>query len=875
MVAAIDESARRRFEAEWIAGTRPSIESTLSRACESKRLATLEELVCIDLEYACKSGLEPELGAYLTRFPELDQAEIRDRLEAEASQIAQLHSRTRGRYRLTQEVGRGGMGVVWRAEDPELGRDVALKEMQTGLTAKTELQGRFIEEARLTAGLEHPGIVAVHALHSDEESPYYTMRLVEGRTLAEATDLAEGLLERRRLVEAVLAVARTIAFAHRSGVVHRDLKPANVIIGEHGEAVILDWGLAALSETPCDAVGTPAYMAPEQAGDGPLTPLMDVYGLGALLCHVVTGRPPNSDRLGRPAPPELRAIADLAMRFDPEERYPSAEAFAADLERYLAGEPTLAWPEPWHRRLTRWAARRRALVASAMVGTVMASLLAVLALDARHRRAQDEARRLGALQRGLDDATASAEEDLAEGHWSSAVQRLARSLDAVEGEPIDALAAELVATRAASLAGFAEHADAAGQLAFLGRDVDAAREAEGALVALGVLDHPDWWAFLPEDLPPERIDDLQWQVWDQLGLLSSLLAADQCDSARALAAHAAEFRPSPRLDRVDSCLERDPCLEGGRGYWSELERARCGYAPVPTPREAIGFALRAEQRLADDDDPRDGLGDLQAAMDADSRLAEVQWRVAQGFGTLDFLSNDVTRAFATAIELELDDTRPRSPAALALLEERLERARAHESSSEDLADLLARAESKPRAAAALPASERLPAPGEVHTLALLNAGFELGLARHWGRGMYEDRRPIWWNGMAAWTEAEISDVAHSGGNSLHIVNHTPTADHHYGTTVQTIPAEEGVRYSASVWLRGTMDLAGPAKLIVCFDEAWTLCPIHYVGHPNVGLEWIKLERFFVAPSDTLHVRIVSTDTSELWLDDLKIQRAAP
>src|SRR5262249_36552688 len=235
---------------------------------------------------------------------------------------------TRERYTLIRVHATGGMGKVWLARDDHLGREVALKELGDEQAGHPAAWARFVREARITGQLEHPGIVPVYELarRPENQQPFYTMRFVEGRTLSgAATDFHQRRslgqaqsLELRALLNAFVTICNAVAYAHARGVVHRDLKGNNVLLGEFGEVIVLDWGLAkvlgqteqevrrrpvqdnqdpALQGTLQGAVmGTPEYMAPEQAA-GQLDRIdqrTDVYGLGGILYELLTGQPPFS-----------------------------------------------------------------------------------------------------------------------------------------------------------------------------------------------------------------------------------------------------------------------------------------------------------------------------------------------------------------------------------------------------------------------------------------------------------------------------------------------------------------------------------------------------------------------------------------------------
>ncbi len=275
-----------------------------------------------------------------------------------------------GRYELEGELGRGGMAVVYRARDPALGRDVAIKVLPEDSSSEQRLR-RFEREARTSAQLRHPSIVAVHEAGLHEGRPYLVMELVPGENLERA--LSRGLPLRHR-VEIVRDVARALEHAHEHGVIHRDVKPGNVLVDREGRAHLTDFGLAR-SVSGSDRVtlageivGTLAYMAPEQlAGEGDaLGPACDVYSLGALLYRVLAGRPPFAraaavslmksvllDAPARPSeldpsvPRELEEVALRCLAKKPDGRYARAEDVALELDRFLeAGPATVAGTRP-------------------------------------------------------------------------------------------------------------------------------------------------------------------------------------------------------------------------------------------------------------------------------------------------------------------------------------------------------------------------------------------------------------------------------------------------------------------------------------------------------------------------------------------------
>jgi serine/threonine-protein kinase len=268
-----------------------------------------------------------------------------------------------GDYELLEEIGHGGMGVVYKARQTGLNRVVALKTIRPGCLSSAEDLQRFRTEAEATAGLQHPHVVPIHEVGEVDGQYFYSMDYIDGPSLAQR--LAAGPLPGQLAARYVLGVARAIQYAHRHGILHRDLKPSNILLDADDQPHVADFGLARkigdTGQTRTGAiVGTPSYMAPEQAAgkNRELGPACDVYGLGAVLYELLTGRPPFKsdtplDTLMQvverdPAPPrllnakidrDLEAIVLKCLEKDPARRYPSAEDLARDLEHYLQGEP--------------------------------------------------------------------------------------------------------------------------------------------------------------------------------------------------------------------------------------------------------------------------------------------------------------------------------------------------------------------------------------------------------------------------------------------------------------------------------------------------------------------------------------------------------
>jgi eukaryotic-like serine/threonine-protein kinase len=346
--------------------------------------------------------------------------------------------RRMGDYELLEELDHGGMGVVWRARHRELGRQVALKMIRGGSAAGESDVVRFRTEAEAVARLEHPGIVPVFELGEVDGVPFFTMPLMAGGSLQ--SRLAERrTLPPREAVEIVMPVAQAVAHAHGRGVLHRDLKPANILFDAAGAPHVADFGLARLMESDSHltrtgaVLGTPAYAAPEQIRGDPATTAGDVFSLGAVLYHLLTGRPPwlGTDALAamRAAadsePPSLRALdaslpRDLqtitarCLERDPARRYGSAALLAEDLGRWLRGEPVQARAVSTAERLWKWMRRRPA--AAALIGLGAVSLAVVFVQQAvSERRVRAE----NAVARRAEAAARASAQELRESLYAS------------------------------------------------------------------------------------------------------------------------------------------------------------------------------------------------------------------------------------------------------------------------------------------------------------------------------------------------------------------------------------------------------------------------------------------------------------------------
>jgi serine/threonine-protein kinase len=350
-------------------------------------------------------------------------SELESRSVGAALERMRARSRSDTRYKVQGEIGRGGMGVVLRVWDTEMGRTLAMKRIRgkesdgsapAGKPATARLLARFLEEAQITGRLDHPGIVPVHevGIAADGEL-YFTMRLVEGenlRTVFERVREGKEGWTITRALSVILRVCEAMSYAHHKGILHRDLKPSNIMVGRYGEAYVMDWGLArdlgdrdthdlrwseaseaqdnsadSLITRDGDIIGTPSYMSPEQAlGEtARIGPHSDVYSVGAMLYHLL-----SVDRISAPytprgssptaravlqalrnaapeplvnAPAELIAITEKAMQRDIALRYPDMQALAADLRAYLEGQVVSAHATGALAEARKWVQRNRAL----------------------------------------------------------------------------------------------------------------------------------------------------------------------------------------------------------------------------------------------------------------------------------------------------------------------------------------------------------------------------------------------------------------------------------------------------------------------------------------------------------------------------------
>jgi serine/threonine protein kinase len=284
-----------------------------------------------------------------------------------------------GRYEVAAPLARGGMGMVYRAHDRELDRDVAIKVLSATMQDEGGMR-RMRQEAQVLARLEHPGIVPVYDCGVlDDGRIFYVMKLVQGRRLDEHA-AERPLADRLRLFT---RVCDAVAFAHAHGVVHRDLKPENVMVGPFGEVLVMDWGVAQVQRASGSAareaavVGTAGYMAPEQARGEDVDGRADVFALGGLLQFLLAGAPPDAASARGPRP--LQAICRKARAGSAAARYPDVLSLAADVNRFLSGDPVAAEPERIVDRAMRFARRYRTPILVIAVYLILRVVIAWMA----------------------------------------------------------------------------------------------------------------------------------------------------------------------------------------------------------------------------------------------------------------------------------------------------------------------------------------------------------------------------------------------------------------------------------------------------------------------------------------------------------------
>ncbi|MFT5326137.1 MAG: serine/threonine protein kinase/Flp pilus assembly protein TadD [Planctomycetaceae bacterium] len=534
------------------------------------------------------------------------------------------------RYTLTQVYGEGGLGQVWLATDPALNREIALKRIRPGKDGSRDAQLRLIKEAQITGQLEHPNIIPVYELeHADNKGrPFYTMKFLRGKTLHEKIQEyhkkrkagEDDALDLVNLLNAFTDMCYAIAYAGARGVIHRDLKPQNIMVGDFGEVLVLDWGLAkkigqpddvhekgeielasVLDETETHAggvIGTPAYMAPEQAAgrNDHVDARTDVYGLGGVLFCILAGVSPHRGsrtknrikdtqdlltRISIGATPSVRdldpriprsldAICAKAMSHSHLERYQDARQLAEDVQRYIADEPVSVSTESWQERAGRWLRKNRVWAQSLATSALLVMVVAVAAALVVNSARNSEIVAHGKTQNALEaEAEAKAAAEQAQKEATQFFLASRRTVDTLYRELSDSLS-EYPAVQSLRVKLLEEAATEYERLAETRSEVPELKlEAARSLVRLGEV-----WRLLRNF---ERATDSFGKAQTQLAEIVKL------DSSNSVAA-----------------TELVTCLNGQGLTWATtapLERAEDGADPVARADEFYREALKVVKSL--------------------------------------------------------------------------------------------------------------------------------------------------------------------------------------------------------------------------------------------------------------------------------------
>jgi TolB-like protein/Tfp pilus assembly protein PilF/tRNA A-37 threonylcarbamoyl transferase component Bud32 len=368
--------------------------------CEPNQLSAFLDKRCAGDE-VLRGKVEELLAAHqqADSFIETPVADLASSI-VENGQTESLAGQTIGHYEILEEIGRGGMGVIYRARQRHSRRVVALKRVLTYHSNSHETLARFRREAEAAASLDHPNILPIYEVSQTEDGfPFFSMKLAAGGSLRAVASALCG--KTRECVQLVAKVARAIAYAHQQGILHRDLQPGNILLDARREPLVSDFGLAKWLDEESDLTqtlttfGTPGYIAPEQAEGANFSPAGDIYSLGAILFNLLAGRPPfvgtNAlsvirQAIAAPAPKlralcpaldrDLETICARCLERDPKERYQSAAALAEDLERWLEGRPISARPVRAPARVWRWS-RRNPILAGAVAACLLLALAVV------------------------------------------------------------------------------------------------------------------------------------------------------------------------------------------------------------------------------------------------------------------------------------------------------------------------------------------------------------------------------------------------------------------------------------------------------------------------------------------------------------------
>jgi tetratricopeptide (TPR) repeat protein len=477
------DSLLDRQSRDWLAGRRPTVAELLAGSPLAADPDAQLDLIYNEIVLREELGEEPPAAEYAGRYPHLrDELALHfevhramsdgDGVLSETARLGAMDTLPDAvppvevsvpeppEYDVLGLLGRGGMGVVYKARHRRLRRPVALKMFEPGRKPSPRDVLRFRAEAEAIARLRHPHVVLIHEIGEWNGLPFLALELCDGGTLADK--LKQLALPPREAAALIEQVARAVQAAHAAGIVHRDLKPANVLFTADGTPRVTDFGLAKVLQEDADAprdatrtgepIGTPRYMAPEQASArhdlvGPAT---DVYALGTLLFECLTGRvpflatsvvdtldqirnddPPSPRRFQPGVPRDLATICLACLHKEPDRRYPSAEAVADDLRRFLDGKPITARPTPPWERAWKWCRRRPAHATLIAVGL----LLLVAGLTAAGIREREERKRIAAARAEVEDLIQQGQEALARQDERTAAERFQKAWRVVKAEP--------------------------------------------------------------------------------------------------------------------------------------------------------------------------------------------------------------------------------------------------------------------------------------------------------------------------------------------------------------------------------------------------------------------------------------------------------
>jgi tetratricopeptide (TPR) repeat protein/tRNA A-37 threonylcarbamoyl transferase component Bud32 len=643
------DSLLDRQKQAWAAGQRPSVEELLAGLGLQHDADAFLDLLYNEVVLREEQGEHPAAEEYALRYPHL-QDELRLHFEVHAALHEQLLGDTRRLqdaesvvelqvgaeeagptlpdYEIVGQLGLGGMGVVYKARHRRLRRLVALKMFQPGRIPSPRELVRFHTEAEAIARLQHPNIVQIFEVGQCEGLPYLALELAAGGTLARR--LQDLPLAPRAAAELVETLARAIEHAHAQQIVHRDLKPANVLFAADGTPKITDFGLAKMLEEGADGerdatrtgepIGTPRYMAPEQAAGCPdrIGPATDVYALGTILYECLTGRAPfvapsavatmllirdeqpqSPRRQQRSVPRDLETICLKCLHKEPGRRYASAAALADDLRRFLRREPIHARPTPAWERFVMWCRRRPAIAALTVVG-VLALLAAPVAVGVSQYL---QHQRLAGVRAEVAGLVRDGQEALAQHDAQTAEVRFLSALTKVRAEPA-------LAEQELNIAGWLDHSRRRGdqqryqqrrppprfeelrdealvQCVLLEprqpRAVQAARNAIAVALELTVAEDPAW------RVEREQLALLDADLLLREGKAEAALTA--LDGARGIECRLWHQHRAECLDRLG---RKDEAAEARR------------HAERMAPQDALGFYLSGISRLHE--------GDLAAAI---------------------------------------------------------------------------------------------------------------------------------------------------------------------------------------------------------------------------------------------------------------------